>query len=247
MPKSLKIENLHVTREGKEIVKGVSLEIPAGEIHALMGPNGSGKSSLANALAGHPKYTITSGSVIVDGEDITALKPDEKAKRGLFLSMQYPPEIPGVTVAHFLRVMTTAARQKPVSVAEFRVILKEKIEALKIDPAFMQRSLNEGFSGGEKKRMEILQLALLEPKYAVLDETDSGLDVDALEIVTNGIAKARSAEMGTLLITHYTRILKHLVPDRVHVLVDGMIVRSGGPELAEQIEREGYAFLGVKE
>ncbi len=241
--KSLDIKNLHITREGKEIVKGVSLTIPAGEIHALMGPNGSGKSSLANALAGHPKYTITSGSILVDGEEVTALRPDEKAKRGLFLSMQYPPEIPGVTVAHFLRMMTTAARQKPVSVAEFRIILKEKMAMLKIDPAFMQRSLNEGFSGGEKKRMEILQLALLEPKYAVLDETDSGLDVDALKIVTDGINAVRQKEMGILLITHYARILAHLPPNHVHVLIDGQIVRSGGPELAEQIEREGYGFL----
>lgn len=243
MEKSLKIENLHVEREGKEIVKGVSLEIPAGEIHALMGPNGSGKSSLANALMGHPKYTIVSGRILVDGEDVTAMKPDEKARRGLFLSMQYPPEIPGVTVAHFLRVITTTARQKPISIADFRVLLKEKMDILKIDPAFMQRSLNEGFSGGEKKRMEILQLALLEPRYAVLDETDSGLDVDALKIVTGGIAAVRPKELGILLITHYTRILQHLVPDRVHVLANGEIVRSGGAELAEQIEREGYAFL----
>lgn len=243
MKKSLKIEELRVSREGKEIVKGVSLEIPAGQVHALMGPNGSGKSSLANALAGHPKYAITGGKIFVDGEDITALRPDEKAKRGLFLSMQYPPEVAGVTVAHFLRVMTTTARRKPVSVAEFRVILKEKMEILKIDTAFMRRGLNEGFSGGEKKRMEILQLALVAPKYAVLDETDSGLDVDALGVVTGGIARVRGGGTGILLITHYTRILKHLAPDRVHVLEDGAIVRSGGKELADQIERDGYAFL----
>jgi len=222
---SLKIENFHVTREGKEIVKGVTLEIPAGEVHALMGPNGSGKSSLANALMGHPKYEVT---------------------KGLFLSMQHPPEVPGVSVSHFLRVVTTTSRREPVSVADFRKLLKEKMADLKIDPAFMNRSLNEGFSGGEKKRMEILQLALLEPKYAILDETDSGLDVDALKIVTEGVSRAREKGMGVLLITHYTRILKHLVPDRVHVLSDGAIVKSGGKELAEEIEREGYAFLGPK-
>ncbi|HTK04273.1 MAG TPA: Fe-S cluster assembly ATPase SufC [Candidatus Eisenbacteria bacterium] len=243
---SLKIENFHVTREGKEIVKGVTLEIPAGEVHALMGPNGSGKSSLANALMGHPKYEVTGGSVLLDGDDVTALKPNEKAAKGLFLSMQHPPEVPGVSVSHFLRVVTTTSRREPVSVADFRKLLKEKMADLKIDPAFMNRSLNEGFSGGEKKRMEILQLALLEPKYAILDETDSGLDVDALKIVTEGVSRAREKGMGVLLITHYTRILKHLVPDRVHVLSDGAIVKSGGKELAEEIEREGYAFLGPK-
>lgn len=241
---SLKIENLHVSREGKEIVKGVTLEIPAGEVHALMGPNGSGKSSLANALMGHPKYAVTAGSVSLDGEDVTALPPDKKAALGLFLSMQHPPEVPGVSVAHFLRVVTTTARREPVSVADFRKMLKEKMAELKIDPAFMNRSLNEGFSGGEKKRMEILQLALLEPKYAVLDETDSGLDVDALKIVTDGVSRAREKGMGVLLITHYARILRHLVPDRVHVLSDGAIARSGGKELADEIEKEGYAFLG---
>ena len=240
---ALKIENLHVSREGKEIVKGVTLEIPAGEVHALMGPNGSGKSSLANAVMGHPKYEVTAGGVTVDGEDVTAMKPNEKAAKGLFLSMQHPPEVPGVSVAHFLRVVTTTARREPVSVADFRKILKDKMAELKIDPAFMQRSLNEGFSGGEKKRMEVLQLALLEPKYAVLDETDSGLDVDALKIVTEGVERARRKGMGVLLITHYTRILKHLAPDRVHVLSDGRIARSGGKELAEEIERDGYAFL----
>ena len=242
---SLKIENLHVAREGKAIVKGVTLEIPAGEVHALMGPNGSGKSSLANALMGHPKYDVTEGALLIDGENVIALAPDEKAKRGLFLSMQYPPEIPGVTVAHFLRVITTTARQKPISLAEFRVLLKEKMALLKIDPSFMQRSLNEGFSGGEKKRMEILQMALLEPKYAILDETDSGLDVDALKVVTDGITAVRAANphMGILLITHYAPILAQLPPDKVHVLSEGQIVRSGGPELAHEIETGGYSFL----
>ncbi len=240
---SLKIENLHASREGKEIVKGVTLEIPASEVHALMGPNGSGKSTLANALMGHPKYAVTEGRVLLDGDDVTAQPPNEKAAKGLFLSMQHPPEVSGVSVSHFLRVVVTTARREPVSVADFRKMLKEKMTELKIDPAFMNRGLNEGFSGGEKKRMEILQLALLAPKYAILDETDSGLDVDALKIVTDGIESARRAGMGVLLITHYTRILKHLAPNRVHVLSDGRIVRSGGKELAEQIEKEGYAFL----
>lgn len=245
MNNALKIENLHVTREGQEIVNGVMLEIKPGETHALMGPNGSGKSSLANALMGHPKYSVTEGKVLLDGEDITALGPDAKAKAGLFLSMQYPPEVPGVTVAHFLRVITTTARREPISIPQFREILKEKLELLQIDPAFLQRSLNEGFSGGEKKRMEILQLALLEPKYAILDETDSGLDVDALKVVTSGIAavRAKNPDMGILLITHYARILDQLAPDHVHVLSNGAIVRSGGRELADEIEKDGYAFL----
>jgi len=240
---SLKIENLHVSREGKDIVQGVSLEVGPGEVHALMGPNGSGKSSLANALMGHPKYVITNGTIVLDDEDVTSLKPNERAGKGLFLSMQHAPEVPGVSVAHFLRVITTTARREPVSVAEFRVLLKEKMAELKMDPAFMQRSLNDGFSGGEKKRMEALQLALLAPKYAVLDETDSGLDVDALKIVAEAVAKARAAGMGALVITHSTRILSLLAPDKVSVLSAGKIVRTGGPELAEQIEKEGYAFL----
>jgi Fe-S cluster assembly ATP-binding protein len=240
---SLKIENLHVSREGKEIVKGVNLEIPAGEVHAIMGPNGSGKSSLANALMGHPKYEITAGSIEMDGDDLTAAKPNERAEKGLFLSMQHPPEVTGVPVSHFLRVVVTTARREPVGVAAFRTMLKEKMSQLKIDPAFMNRGLNEGFSGGEKKRMEILQLMLLAPKYAVLDETDSGLDVDALRIVTDGINAARATGMGVLVITHYARILTQIVPDKVHVLAGGTIVRSGGKDLAEEIERDGYAFL----
>ena len=240
---SLKIENLHVSREGKEIVKGVNLEIPAGEVHAIMGPNGSGKSSLANALMGHPKYEVTQGRIEMDGDDLTAAKPNERAEKGLFLSMQHPPEVTGVAVSHFLRVVVTTARREPVGVAEFRTMLKEKMAQLKIDPAFMNRGLNEGFSGGEKKRMEILQLMLLSPKYAVLDETDSGLDVDALRIVTDGINAARQTGMGILVITHYARILTQIVPDKVHVLAGGTIVRSGGKDLAEEIEKDGYAFL----
>lgn len=237
---SLKIQKLHVSREGKEIVKGVSVEVAPGEVHALMGQNGSGKSSLANALMGHPKYVITDGSISIDDEDLTALKPNERAAKGLFLSMQHPPEVSGVTVAHFLRVITTTARREPLSVADFRKLLKEKMADLKIDAAFMNRGLNEGFSGGEKKRMEILQLALLEPKYAVLDETDSGLDVDALKIVSDGVKKLREKGMGVLLITHHTRILQDLVPDKVHVLKDGLIVADGGAELAAEIEKEGF-------
>ena len=243
---SLKIENLRVTREGNEIVKGVTLEIPAGEVHALMGPNGSGKSSLANALMGHPKYEVTGGSVTVDGDEVTGLKPNEKAAKGLFLSMQHPPEVPGVSVSHFLRVVTTTARREPVSVADFRKLLKEKMADLKIDPAFMNRSLNEGFSGGEKKRMEILQLALLEPKYAILDETDSGLDVDALRTVAEGINTVRTNDMGILLITHYQRILNYITPDFVHIMVDGRIARSGGRELALEVENNGYDAI-IKE
>jgi Fe-S cluster assembly ATP-binding protein len=242
---SLTISRLHVSREGKDIIKGVSLEVGAGEVHALMGPNGSGKSSLANALAGHPKYQVTAGAVTLDGEDVTAMAPDEKARRGLFLSMQYPPEVAGVTVAHFLRVITTTARVEPISMAEFRKLLKEKSELLKIAPEFLHRQLGVGFSGGERKRLEILQLALLEPKYALLDETDSGLDVDALDVVTQGIAAVRAANpgMGILLITHYPRILERLPPHRVHVLSQGAIARDGGMELAQEIEKDGYAFL----
>jgi Fe-S cluster assembly ATP-binding protein len=242
---SLKIESLKVSREGKEIVKGVSLEVAPGEAHALMGQNGSGKSSLANALMGHPKYVITGGRIMLDGDDVTALKPNERAAKGLFLSMQHPPEVPGVTVAHFLRVITTTARREPVGVADFRKILKEKMADLKIDPAFISRGLNEGFSGGERKRMEILQLALLEPKYAVLDETDSGLDVDALKVVADGVKKLRGKGMGILLITHHTSILHELIPDRVHVLADGVIIKEGGKKLADEIEKNGFTGLNA--
>lgn len=237
---NLKIENLHIAREGKEIVKGVSLEVKPGEVHALMGPNGSGKSTLANALMGHPKYRITSGKVFVDGKDITELSVNERAKLGLFLSMQYPPEIPGVTLSSFLRTAVNAVRETKLTVLQFHNLLKEKMAELKMDPAFSRRHLNEGFSGGEKKRAEILQMTLLEPKYAVLDETDSGLDVDALKVVTDGINKLKGPELGILLITHYTRILNEVVPDVVHVMKDGKIVKTGGKELAEQIEKEGF-------
>lgn len=238
--KSLKIENLHISREGKEIVKGISLEVKPGEVHALMGPNGSGKSTLANALMGHPKYRITSGKIFVDEKDITELPPNERAKTGLFLSMQYPPEIPGVTLSSFLRTAVNALRDTKLTVLAFHKLLKEKMAELKMDPAFSRRHLNEGFSGGEKKRAEILQMTLLEPKYAVLDETDSGLDVDALKVVTDGINTLRGPGLGILLITHYTRILKYVTPDKVHVLKDGKIVKVGGQELADLIENEGF-------
>lgn len=238
---SLKLENLHVKREGMEIVKGVTLKIASGEVHALMGPNGSGKSSLANALMGHPKYELSQGKILLDGEDVTGLPVNEKAKKGLFLSMQYPPEIGGVTVSNFLRAALNARREKPLGVVEFHKMLKEKMAELQIDSSFSGRNLNEGFSGGEKKRMEILQLAMLSPKYAVLDETDSGLDVDALRIVVGGINRVRGKVMGILLITHYTRILRYLKPDHVHVLVEGRIVKSGGSDLADEIENKGYA------
>ncbi len=238
--KSLRIENLHVSREGIEIIKGVSLEIPAGEVHALMGPNGSGKSSLANALMGHPKYVITDGKIFLDDEDITNLRPDEKAKKGFFLSPQYPPEIAGVTFSNFLRAAVNAGREKPYSVIEFYTLLKKKMAELDMDSTMSGRNLNEGFSGGEKKRAEILQLTILAPKYAVLDETDSGLDVDALKIVTEGINRIRGKEMGILVITHYTRILKFLQPDKVHVLRDGLIVKTGDKDLADYIDKNGY-------
>ncbi len=240
---ALSIIGLRVSRDGKEIVRGVDLEVPAGQVHALMGPNGSGKSSLANALMGHPKYVIEAGRVLLDGEDVTRAAPDKKSKAGLFLSMQYPAEIPGLSVANFLRAALNARRPSPISVVEFHRILKQEMEALKIDPSFAARGLNEGFSGGEKKRMEVLPLALLKPKYAVLDETDSGLDVDALKVVTAGINRARGRDMGILLITHYARILRYLKPDRVHVMSGGRVVLSGGAELAERIEKEGYEAL----
>lgn len=239
----LELKDLHITCDGNEIVHGASISIPAGEVHALMGPNGSGKSSLANAVMGHPKYLITSGSILMDGDDITALAADERSRRGLFLSMQYPPEIQGVRFSRFLRAAVNAHREKPLSVVEFRSKLKDAMEKLSMDPSFSKRGVNEGFSGGEKKRAEILQLMMLKPKYAILDETDSGLDVDALKIVTDGINTVRKSGMGILVITHYTRILKYLDPDRVHVMAEGKIVASGAADLADRIEKEGYADI----
>lgn len=241
----LKIEDLHVEVEGTEILKGVSLEIKGGEVHALMGPNGSGKSTLAYALAGHPRYEVTQGSVYLNGEDLLAMEPDERARAGLFLAFQYPAEISGVSLANFLRTAINARRGKgnEISLAEFGKKLREQMAKLEMDPGFANRYLNEGFSGGEKKRAEILQMALLEPSIAILDETDSGLDIDALRIVSEGVNSLRGPNLGVLCITHYQRILRYLVPDVVHVLVNGKIVESGGKELAELLEEKGYDWV----
>ena len=242
----LEIRDLHVTVETDEgttpILNGVDLTVRTGETHAIMGPNGSGKSTLASTIAGHPRYEVTSGSITLDGEDVLEMSVDERAQAGLFLAMQYPVEIPGVTMTNFLRTAKTALDGQAPSLRTWTKDVKGAFEALQIDPAFMNRNVNEGFSGGEKKRAEILQLELFKPKFAILDETDSGLDVDALRIVSEGVNRAQAKnEMGTLLITHYTRILNYIKPDHVHVLVDGRVAESGGPELAEQLEAEGYA------
>jgi Fe-S cluster assembly ATP-binding protein len=243
---ALQIEILKVNREDKEIVRGVSLELPAGSVQALMGPNGSGKSTLAGALMGHPAHKIVGGRILLDGEDLTGWTPDRRSRAGLFLSFQHPPEIPGVTVSAFLRAAVNARRPTPVSVPEFHATLKSRLAELKMDPAFASRSLNEGFSGGERKRLETLQLLMLAPKYAVLDETDSGLDVDALKIVAEGVERARQQGTGVLVITHHARILDYLKPERIHVMVSGQLVASGGPELSGQIEREGYDKFSPK-
>lgn len=236
----LQIKNLHISIENKEILCGVDLTLNKGKVIAVMGPNGSGKSTLANTLMGHPKYKVTEGEIIIDGEDITALSPDKRAKKGLFLSMQYPPQIEGVTIGNFLRVAKISQTGMQISPLDFHKILIEKMEKLSIDQDFLKRYLNVGFSGGEKKKLEILQLAVLLPTYAILDETDSGLDIDALKIVAEGINQFRSPGRGILLITHYNRILEYITPDVVHIMKEGRIVKSGGAELAEQIEKEGY-------
>ena len=242
---TLEIRDLHVTVEtdggAREILRGVDLTVRNGETHAIMGPNGSGKSTLAYSIAGHPKYTVTSGTVTLDGEDVLAMSVDERARAGLFLAMQYPVEVPGVSVSNFLRTSVTAVRGEAPKLRTWVKEMKTAMEELSMDPAFAERSVNEGFSGGEKKRHEILQMQLLEPKIAVLDETDSGLDVDALRIVSEGVNRvAASGEVGVLLITHYTRILRYIKPDFVHVFVDGRIAEEGGPELADRLEDEGY-------
>ncbi|WP_182902080.1 Fe-S cluster assembly ATPase SufC [Microbispora sp. H10830] len=238
---TLEIRDLHVAVGDKEILRGVDLTVRSGETHAIMGPNGSGKSTLAYAVAGHPKYTVTSGTVLLDGEDLLEMSVDERARAGLFLAMQYPVEVPGVSVSNFLRSAITAVRGEAPKLREFAKELKGGMDALSIDPAFAQRNTNEGFSGGEKKRHEILQLELLKPKIAVLDETDSGLDVDALRVVSEGINRFRaSGDTGVLLITHYTRILRYVKPDFVHVFAGGRVVEEGGPELADKLEAEGY-------
>ncbi|MFQ5880288.1 MAG: Fe-S cluster assembly ATPase SufC [Dehalococcoidia bacterium] len=234
------IEGLHVEVEGKQILKGVDLTVGRGEVHAIMGPNGSGKSTLANAILGHPRYRVTRGCILYQGEEITTLVPDERARRGLFLAFQYPLEIPGVKVRHFLRMAAKAVKGRDVPATEFRRLLQERMAMLEMDRSFADRYLNEGFSGGEKKRNEILQMAILEPQVAVLDETDSGLDIDALRVVASGINKLASPERSILLITHYQRLLNYVSPHYVHVLMDGRIVRSGGKELAEELEAKGY-------
>jgi Fe-S cluster assembly ATP-binding protein len=249
---TLEIKDLRVsvaTDDGaKEILKGVDLTVRTGETHAIMGPNGSGKSTLAYAIAGHPKYQITSGSVTLDGKDLLELPVDERARAGLFLAMQYPVEVPGVSMSNFLRSAATAIRGEAPKLRTWVKEVKGAMSDLDIDPDFAERSVNEGFSGGEKKRHEVLQLALLKPRFAILDETDSGLDVDALRVVSEGVNRYRAgAETGVLLITHYTRILQHIRPDRVHVFAGGRVVESGGPELADELERSGYVrFTGGK-
>jgi Fe-S cluster assembly ATP-binding protein len=244
----LELDNLHVALEdGTEIVKGVDLAVNPGEVHAIMGPNGSGKSTLAYALMGHPAYEITQGAIRFDGDDVTEMGADERAQRGLFLAFQYPYAVPGVTVASFLRSAVNAIRKAraggeddPVAIKEFRTDLTSAMERLKVSKEMAGRYLNEGFSGGEKKRVEILQMAMLRPRIAVLDETDSGLDIDALKIVADGVQRLVGPEMGALVITHYQRILNYITPDFVHVFVDGRIVEEGGPELAHRLEAEGY-------
>ncbi|GAA1120774.1 Fe-S cluster assembly ATPase SufC [Citricoccus alkalitolerans] len=242
---TLEIKDLHVSIETengpKEILKGVSLTINTGETHAIMGPNGSGKSTLASTIAGHPRYEVTSGTITLDGEDVLEMSVDERARAGLFLAMQYPVEIPGVTMTNFLRTAKTAIDGEAPSLRHWTKDVKAAMENLKIDPTFAARNVNEGFSGGEKKRVEILQLELFKPKFAVLDETDSGLDVDALRVVSEGVNRSQdSGTMGTLLITHYTRILQYIKPQFVHVFVDGKVAESGGAELADRLEAEGY-------
>jgi Fe-S cluster assembly ATP-binding protein len=242
---TLKITDLHVSIQTEagpvEILKGVNLTLEEGQTHAIMGPNGSGKSTLAYTIAGHPRYDVTSGSITLDGEDVLAMATDERARAGLFLAMQYPVEIPGVTVTNFLRTAKQAIDGKAPALRQWIGDLKSAMDSLKMDPGFAERSVNEGFSGGEKKRHEIMQLQVLGPKFAVLDETDSGLDVDALKIVAKGVNDAKDKTgLGVLLITHYTRILRYISPDFVHVIVDGKIVEEGGAELADRLEEEGY-------
>jgi len=254
MTSSLLIKDLRVSIDDKLILKGLNLEVKLGEIHAIMGPNGSGKSTMAYALAGHPKYEVEGGEVWMDGVNLLELSPDERAKMGLFLAFQYPTAIPGISMANFLRTSVNAVKgeangdgkNKGIPITEFRKLLTEKMDLLKMDKSFARRYLNEGFSGGEKKRAEILQMALLEPKFAILDETDSGLDIDALKIVSDGVNSLTGPDRSFIVITHYQRILNYIKPDFVHVMYEGQIIESGGPELAERLEAEGYDQL-VKE
>ncbi len=248
----LVIKNLHVSIDGREILKGLDLTVKQGEIHAIMGPNGTGKSTLAYTLMGHPAYSVTSGEIWFKGQNILGLAADERSRMGLFLAFQYPVSIPGVTVANFLRSAINSRRRaanptdKGMPIPEFRKMLREKMELLKMDPAFAGRYLNEGFSGGEKKRAEVLQLATLKPEIAILDETDSGLDIDALRIVSEGVNALAGVELGVVVITHYQRLLNFIKPDHVHIMLGGRIVESGGPELALQLEAQGYDWVREK-
>src|SRR5213082_3069341 len=242
----LEVKNLHAGIDGKEILKGLNLNVDLGEVHAIMGPNWSGKSTLSKVLAGHPSYEVISGEVLYEGKNLLELEPDERAREGVFMAFQYPVEVPGVSNSQFLRLAYNQKMQhlgqEELDPLEFNDYLKEKAKIVDMDPAFFKRSVNEGFSGGEKKRNEILQMAVLQPRLAILDETDSGLDIDALRIVANGVNALRSTERGMLVVTHYQRLLNYIVPDFVHVLVDGRIVRSGGPELALELEEKGYSW-----
>ena len=245
MNSELSIRDLHVSIGENEIIRGLTLAVPKGEVHAIMGPNGSGKSTLAKVIAGHPDYRVTSGEVLMDGENILELAADQRARKGVFMAFQYPSEIPGVTIANFLRAAVQARMPEgeELEATDYYARLYEKMDMLEMDRSFTSRSVNDGFSGGEKKRHEILQLAMLDPEYAVLDETDSGLDIDALRIVASGVNSLRGPNLGILLITHYQRLLNYIVPDHVHVMVQGRIVRSGGKELALELEEKGYDFI----
>ena len=243
----LKVRNLHARVAGREILRGINLEILHGEVHAIMGPNGSGKSTLARVLAGHPEYEVTDGSVTFEGEDLLDMDPEERARAGVFLALQYPVEIPGVNNAYFLKAALNTVRkergQEELDAMEFMTLVRERMKQLDMDESFLNRPVNESFSGGEKKRNEIFQMAVLEPKLGVLDETDSGLDIDALKVVSSGVNAMRNADRMFLVVTHYQRLLNYIVPDQVHVLSEGRIVRSGGKELALELEEKGYAWL----
>jgi Fe-S cluster assembly ATP-binding protein len=239
----LKIEDLQVEIDGQEIVKGLDLEVGKGEIHAIMGPNGSGKSTLANVLMGHPRYEVAGGSITFQGEDVFELEPDERAKLGMFLAFQYPSEVPGVSVANFLRTAVNSVREEDLNPMEMYRLIQEKMGIMQMDPKFAERYLNEGFSGGEKKRNEILQMLMLDPKLAIMDETDSGLDIDALQVVAKGVNEMKGPEFSAVIITHYQRILRYIEPDRVHVMLDGRLVTSGGKELADDLEEKGYDWV----
>jgi Fe-S cluster assembly ATP-binding protein len=241
----LEIRDLTVSVQDTEILHGVNLDLDKGRTIALMGPNGSGKSTLAYAIAGHPAYVVDTGTITFKGQDITGWSPDERARAGVFLAMQYPVEVPGVSVTNFLRTAVNAGREEDLPVRQFMQELKATMGELQVDESFLQRAVNEGFSGGEKKRFEILQMAMLKPELAVLDETDSGLDVDALKVVSEGVNQLRGPDLGVLIITHYTRILRYITPDEVHVMFDGRIVTSGGPELADQLEEHGYEQIAA--